>query len=116
MEEAIPVFFQFQCELQVYHWMTRSHSRHEATGDLYDEIVPLLDKFIEVYIGSKRRPHLPDAMPLTVFRWNHQNAPLHLKQFYQFMAHFPKLSLELANIRDEILGLISRTLYRFTQK
>ena len=34
------------------HWKTNSYAAHMATGDLYDEIVELIDGIVEVYQGK----------------------------------------------------------------
>ena len=34
-----------------FHWATNSYSQHKALGNYYDEIVELVDDYVEAYMG-----------------------------------------------------------------
>ena len=37
-DEIVRAFFTFQHELKLYHWQTKSYSRHKATDKLYEKL------------------------------------------------------------------------------
>ena len=51
--------FKFQLELKLYHWQTKSFSRHKATDSLVPELLEFIDKFIESYQGKYGRVKSP---------------------------------------------------------
>lgn len=93
----------------VSHLMTHSYAQHVAMGEFYEGIIPLIDKFMESFMG---RYGIPDMFPpvseksfdpLTILgnltKWIDVNRGI-----------FP--NSELQNIIDEILGLINSTGYK----
>lgn len=54
MEKIISVFImkmvQFQNQVRIYHWQTKSYARHMAFGKTYDALGDLIDSFVEIYI------------------------------------------------------------------
>lgn len=116
METILPVFFTFQSAIQLYHWNTFSHSRHEAAGELYTAMNELIDRFVEVFIGRFHRPVFRKDLAITVPRLTHKSVVPFLRSFLLFLRDLGALPSELLNIRDEMKAEIDRTLYRFTQK
>jgi|LauGreStaDraftv2_3_1035109.scaffolds.fasta_scaffold36247_1 hypothetical protein len=106
--------------VRLYHWQTRSHARHVATCQLLAELLPLVDKLVESYIGRYERPSFKSGrMSLDVPELTDSEADKKLQAYgFWLKQDFPKYvkphDTDLLNIRDEILGVIHQTLYRFT--
>lgn len=110
----ITEFLTFQANIQLYHWATKSHARHEAAGSLYTSMSALIDQFVETLLGHNRSALRLDtpALPITIL--SHRNAVSYLKTFSQFLQSL-QLTPDLANIRDEMCALVHQTLYLFSQ-
>ena len=55
-ESIIKVFFHMKNTIKLYHWQTSSYPRHKATCDLLATVLPLIDTFVETYMGRYQRP------------------------------------------------------------
>jgi hypothetical protein len=99
----------------LYHWNTTSYSRHKATDKFNERFLELVDKFIEVFIGTYNikpvlkeiyvnKDFLTDKGIVDLFIFTRK----YLVSFNKFM-----LSSDLLNIRDEILAEVNQTLYLF---
>ena len=43
----VPQLFGFRDQLKMYHWQTKSHSRHVASGDFVTNLTEFIDTFVE---------------------------------------------------------------------
>lgn len=90
------------------HWTTDSFSQHEALGEFYDEVIEILDKYIESYIGTFGKiDNIPDDDEKIAVQirenlvWINDNRN-------QLSNDVPALE----NILDELAGLHMRTLFK----
>ena len=51
MEDAIRYFLTLHNQVKLFHWTTMSYATHKALDDLHEHLAPLIDRFIESYIG-----------------------------------------------------------------
>lgn len=117
--EIIRIFFQLTLTVKLYHWQTRSYSRHKATDKLFEKLTELTDQFIEVYIGKYGRPSFNDSLKLNIKEVSDQEAISMIKIFISFLAndiqkYLSSNDTDLYNIRDELLSNLNQTLYLFT--
>lgn len=52
VDELIKRVFATRNCAHLQHWKTKSYAEHEALGGFYDEVIDLLDKFVEAYQGA----------------------------------------------------------------
>jgi DNA-binding ferritin-like protein len=45
--------FGLQMALKMVHWSTRSYSVHKATDESMEKVMPLIDSFVESFLGKK---------------------------------------------------------------
>ena len=93
-----------------FHWSTDSFSKHMALGTYYEEIVGLVDDFVEAYMGKYEKitqfpsvyhqPKEPVAYIESLIRFV-QSARKDLPQ-----------DSELQNLVDEIADLLNSTAYK----
>lgn len=119
-EDIIKYFYHMLLTIKLYHWSTYSYARHKASDALYEKLSELVDKFIEVYMGSYSRPKYEDKFDISVKQFDEEIID-ELKRYIDYMSNeLPKFLKEsdtdLLNIRDEMLSELNQTLYLFTLK
>lgn len=105
--------------LKLYHWQTKSYSRHKATCQLYDILSEKSDEFIEVYMGKYQRPEFKDNFTILIKELNDKNAKELLEEYVSVLKkeiskYIKQNDTDLMNIRDEMLSAINKTIYLFT--
>lgn len=116
-------------QVKLYHWQTLNYSRHIATGQLYDELNILVDKFIETLNGRmiielnnpSFRIILNNVDNINLKNYNDENAHLLLKNIKEYFESSElniiiQKSSDLENIRDEMLAIVNKTIYLFSLK
>ena len=63
-KDLICYFLEMSNQLQVMHWQTQSHAKHEAFGMAYDNLHGLIDTFIESYQGKYKRIKITGSIEL----------------------------------------------------
>jgi hypothetical protein len=118
--EIINVLMNLYDQVKIYHWQTMHFPRHEAAGKLIDSLDDLIDSFVETYMGKYGRPKLTTKTgTIHVRNFHDKQAPALLKDAIDWMTHdlpkkLKKEDTDLLNIRDEIVGVLNKTLYLFT--
>lgn len=120
-ESIIKVFFHMTTTIKLYHWQTSSYPRHKATCDLLATILPLIDTFVETYMGKYQRPSFESGFKMNIqeLKDNDDSAPSLIKDYIFYLQNdLPKYvesnDTDLLNIRDEIVSNLNKTLYLFT--
>ena len=116
------VFLSIRDNVKIYHWQTKSYSRHKASDKLSNVLGDLMDKFLEVMQGSRnKRIQIGTELPIIIKNQTDTSIVTILKQFRDWLikndglpSFLTKTDTELLNIRDEILGVVNQTLYLFT--
>jgi hypothetical protein len=121
MADILNILLFLQNQTRLYHWITTSHSRHVASGDLYDNVSANTDTFVEVYQGIYGRIKLTSTTK--TFKFDNiddvKMVQLLKKCKTEFIKAIEKNKIketDLLNIRDEILANINKTLFLFTLK
>jgi hypothetical protein len=117
-ESFIKVFLTIANTIKLYHWQTRSFSRHKATDELHSKLLDLIDTFVEVYIGKYSRPDFDGGFNITIKELTDEYAFDLLAHFAEYLERdLPKMlsnDTHLLNIRDEMLATVNQTMYLFT--
>ncbi len=103
-------------QMKVYHWQTKKYSRHKASDELVEELDSLTDKYIFIYSGIYENIRLvPEIFDIKLYNISDTNIVKFINKIkIEFMNESNKIKdTELLNIRDEILGIIDKTLYLF---
>ena len=125
MGKLLQYFFYYQNLIKIFHWQTQNYAQHIASDQLYNGLLPLIDKWVEVYQGKYARLMFDDQKKVNVPLRNLdvQDFTLHLNQFKLFLMNdIPDFlskekemkNTDLLNIRDEMLALTNQTLYLLT--
>lgn len=118
-EDLIETFFHMQMTIKLYHWQTTSFARHKATDDLLLALAPLIDQFVEVYMGRYKRPNIKSGMNINIEQLSDKDMTELVGVYIDYLKNeLPKNlksnDTDLLNIRDEMLGLFNKTAYLFT--
>lgn len=118
-ENIIKIFFHMQHSIKLYHWQTTSYPRHIATNDLLNSLNPLIDTFVETYIGRYSRPSFNSDLVLSISEHSNDDIVKLFNRYIKFLStdllkYVSSTDTDLLNIRDEMLGLFNKTLYLFT--
>jgi glycyl-tRNA synthetase beta subunit len=115
----VDFFFTIEKTIKLYHWQTKSHSRHKATDHLVDNIAEIADKFMEVYQGRYGKLSLSSST-ITITSLNDSTAVDYLREVASVLESFVEKGLvavedtDLLNIRDDLLSHINQTIYLFS--
>jgi len=120
--QLVQFFFAIEHTIKLYHWQTKSFSRHKATDNLVDVIIGITDRFMEAYQGKEKygKLSLTSEIPISIGILNDSNATKYLKDIAAFLMSMEKNGVvdssdtDLLNIRDELLAAVNNTIYLFT--
>lgn len=122
MATIMSTFLGIQAQFKVLHWQTGSYSKHKAFGDIYEALDPLVDTFMETYMGKYGRVALEgehDSIQLSNI--GEMNLGEFLETLTDFLLSFNnKLTdgrdNDLLNLRDEMLAEVNKLKYLLTLK
>jgi len=104
-------------QVKLYHWQTGSFARHKATDDLTAALDLNIDAFVESYMGRYGRPKVSGNIKLHNFSESAAKAFV-AKETEYLQTELPKTikkeDTDLLNLRDTILGDLTKVLYLFT--
>jgi hypothetical protein len=123
LAKHIHFFFELREQLKLYHWQTTHYSRHVGTDRILGELDGKIDSFVEVWIGKYGRPRLAGATrTVTVANLSEKQIIGYVKKAADYLigplsaSLSPTKDMDLANIRDEMIGSLNQLLYLFTLK
>lgn len=116
---SVRFLLEIQQQLRLYHWQTRSYPRHRASDELAADLDGLADRFVEVLIGKMDGARPRALGPMNgPYDLDDAGMAAYLQQAVAFLGEsLPeevRADPALANIRDEMVAAIHRTLYKFT--
>jgi len=105
-----------QNQLRMLHWGTNSYAEHKALGKAYEGLDPLIDTFVETWMGVHGKDLGAPKLALSAYKPG--SAIVLLDQATQFLTGELNSAVsgntDLSNIRDEMLSIINQTKYLLT--
>jgi hypothetical protein len=104
-------------QVKLYHWQTGSFARHKATDDLTAALDTNIDAFVESYMGRYGRPKVSGSIKLHNFSESAARSFVAQQTTYLTKVLPKKVKstdTDLLNLRDTILGDLTKVLYLFT--
>jgi hypothetical protein len=114
-------FLGLQNQMKICHWQTKGIARHEAFGNFYDDLTPLIDKYVEQAMGKYGRFVL-DEETKTIELSNLSELDIKSlintsrEALVQFTEQLDPSDTDLLNLRDEFIGLVNKYSYLFTME
>jgi hypothetical protein len=120
MNEILEFLVGHTNQIRLYHWKTKSFSRHKATDKYLQKVEPIIDAVIESLQGG-RETRINDSFTSKFITLTDQSATEYLKRCRFWLENrFPILlnenETDVLNLRDEILANLTRLMYIFTLK
>ncbi len=109
-------------QIKLYHWQTKSYSRHKATDALLDALDKHIDSYVEIFMGKYGRPKLSSRTnTIKLGNLSESSIQTFIKKCITYLVkELPKdlsdTDTDLFNIRDEMLGQLHQIQYLFTLK
>ena len=104
-------------QIKLYHWQTNQFARHKATDDLTAALDLNIDAFVESYMGRYGRPMVSGSIKLHNFSESAAKAFVARESKYlekELPRKIGKGDTDLLNLRDTILGDLTKASYLFT--
>lgn len=120
--ELAKFFFNMHNQIKLYHWQTRSYERHIASDTLFTGLLPLIDRFMEIYQGkvNSRITSSEKLIHLTIQQLGDKEMEVFLRSCVSYLQSLELLNSssnsDLMTIRDDMVGQINQTLYLFSFK
>ena len=108
INELITKIFTERNNSHAKHWSTNSYAQHQALGEFYENVIEILDRYVESYMGTFGRiEDIPDDVDniSQVVRDN-------LIFINENRSELSKEVPALENILDELAGLHMTTLFK----
>ena len=108
INELITKIFTERNNSHAKHWSTNSYAQHQALGEFYENVIEILDRYVESYMGTFGRiEDIPDDVDniSQVVRDN-------LIFLNENRSELSKEVPALENILDELAGLHMTTLFK----
>lgn len=119
MRKTATILFHSRQQAHFWHLETKSFAEHKALDQYYTEILELVDKLLETYLGKGKKIDF-GKIRMTFNSYSKERMVEYFKKLARYIARAKKplkpMDGDLANIMDEILSLINKTLYLFTLK
>jgi transcriptional regulator with AAA-type ATPase domain len=104
-------------QIKLYHWQTKEFARHTATDALTLALDTNIDAFVESYMGRYGRPMVKKSIKLHNFSESAAKAFVVRETKYlekELPKKIGKGDTDLLNLRDTILGDLTKASYLFT--
>jgi hypothetical protein len=112
-ELVIGQLFQSRDTIHIAHLQTVNYAEHKALNKYYNSLLDLTDDLLETYFGT-----IGKRINIKIPASEYVNPQQHLKQLMEYVKKhrgvFGMENTHIQNIVDEILALISKTLYLLT--
>ena len=119
MRKTATILFHARQQAHFWHLDTKHYSEHVALSVFYTELLELVDKLLEEYMGKGNRIDF-GSIRMTFHGYEKDKVREYLKRLSRYIVKSKRSLKEsesnLGNIMDEILGLVNRTLYLLTLK
>lgn len=104
-------------QIKLYHWQTKQFARHTATDALTTALDLNIDAFVESYMGRYGRPNVSGSIKLHNFSEAAAKSFVAKESKYletELPKKIGKNDTDLLNLRDTILGELTKVSYLFT--
>jgi DNA-binding ferritin-like protein len=116
----VQFFFTMREQIKLYHWQTKSFSRHKATDETISELDGHIDTYVEVYMGRYGRPKMTSKTnTIKVQNLSESSIVKFIKSCIvvlqtDLVKHLKPIDTDLINLRDEMLASLNKLMYLFS--
>lgn len=116
----VQFFFTMREQIKLYHWQTKSFSRHKATDEVISALDTTIDKYVEVYMGRYGRMKMNSRTnKIFVQNLSEKSIVSFIKQCIVYLQNdltkkLKPVDTDLINLRDEMLAELNQLMYLFS--
>jgi DNA-binding ferritin-like protein len=114
LSNYITLLLQFRTDIKLYHWKTKSFAHHKISDEFLDSIDYLSDKLVEAISGFYNIRPIMSGQTISIRNISEVAEMIEVIRSVGAELKKPSLIMEnsdIANIRDELLGSMDKTLY-----
>ena len=97
---------------QLQHWSTSSYAQHVALGSFYEDIIPDMDKIVEVYQGMFGKVSVPELPPANASKNITKTLEDDVKWIADNRSKISKGISSIENLVDNLSATYAKTLYK----
>ena len=115
MEIIVEKFLTIQQQLRIFHWTTKIYNHHVISGELYEKLDGIVDKFIETMLG--KYVLVLDTVTIRTKQVDQKGLLVVMNLFKHFLMNELDSILDemsnndLKNIRDDMLGHVNQFIF-----
>ena len=113
----VTFFLTLLSQLRIHHWQTESYAQHMAYGNTYDALGPLIDNYIEIFMGKRGKIKNENGFSFKLQNYSESTEFIDssIKYLYDEL-DVNDNDTDLMNIRDEIVSELNKLKYLLTLK
>ena len=111
LSTLIPMLFQYQLLLKLYHWQTKSYARHKASDELFDKFADFIDQLVEYGTSESRLTINPQN--IHIHNMTDDDAIPFLEELGSIIDRISTKDKGIRARRDDLVGFIHQTIYLF---
>ncbi len=111
LSSLVPLLFQYQLLLKLYHWQTQSYARHKASDELYDHLTDFMDQLVEYGTSESRLVIQPQCIQIQNMK--DEDAIPFLEELCTVVERISTKDKGIQARRDDLIGYIHQAIYLF---
>jgi hypothetical protein len=105
-----PIMVQYRENLKLFHFTSKRYSEHKASDDALSKFDSKFDEFWEQYQGQTGRINIKSGTSIKLILYSHEELIMETSKLIKILEDIP-IDYNLANVRDEIVGLLYNFIY-----
>lgn len=116
-DKIFKLVLRLQGNIKLYHWNTLNYNRHLISDQLYSNLDPLLDQFVELVLARQDRKASAQPVSISFQIMTDEQFILYLKQFAQAFIQLanklfdPTTDPDIMSVKDDIISAVQQALY-----
>ena len=116
-DKIFKLVLRLQGNIKLYHWNTLNYNRHLISDQLYSNLDPLLDQFVELVLARQNGKASTQPVSISFQIMTDEQFILYLKQFAQAFIQLanklfdPTTDPDIMSVKDDIISAVQQALY-----
>ena len=116
-DKIFKLVLRLQGNIKLYHWNTLNYNRHLISDQLYSNLDPLLDQFVELVLARQVRKASTQPVSISFQIMTDEQFNLYLEQFAQAFIQLtnklfdPITDPDIMSVKDDIISAVQKALY-----
>ena len=105
--------------MRLFHWTTRTYTKHVIIDQAYEQLDSLIDNLVETYLSYMSNAHMRASIRKVSMKCQvltDAQLRMYLDRKRKQVSEFNFEQPDLNSIRDDILAVLSKTIYLFDNR